>query len=68
MFLYSYLWLVGSAPPGITTLIILSFAGIGLNSLGIGVLGEYIGRTYSEVKRRPLYLIDEQIGIEFDPD
>src|SRR5258707_2334150 len=61
--LYAYLYLVGSAPPGITTLIILSFAGIGLNSLGIGVLGEYIGRTYSEVKRRPLYLIDEQIGI-----
>ncbi|MGD0016406.1 MAG: hypothetical protein ABSC38_02660 [Verrucomicrobiia bacterium] len=43
-------YLIGSPPPSITTLIILSFLGIGLNSLGIGVLGEYLGRTYAEVK------------------
>lgn len=61
---YAYLYLIGSPPPGITTLIALSFLGLGLNSLGIGVLGEYIGRTYVEVKRRPLYVIEETLNIE----
>jgi glycosyltransferase involved in cell wall biosynthesis len=61
--IYATLWFVGSPPPGITTLIVLSFAGIGLNSLGIGILGEYVGRTYAEVKRRPLYVIQETLNI-----
>ncbi|MGD0016404.1 MAG: glycosyltransferase family 2 protein [Verrucomicrobiia bacterium] len=60
---YAFLFLIGSPPPGITTLIILSFLGIGLNSLGIGVLGEYMGRTYAEVKRRPLYVVQEVMNI-----
>ncbi len=61
---YSVLALIGSPPPGITTLIVLSFLGIGLNSLGIGVLGEYVGRTYSETKHRPLYIIQEAVNIQ----
>ena len=32
----------------------------GANLLGIGLLGLYLSKTYSEVKRRPLYLIAEQ--------
>lgn len=62
--IYTVLFLTGSPPPGITTLIVLSFLGIGLNSLGIGVLGEYLGRTYSEVKNRPLYVVQETINLE----
>ena len=31
----------------------------GIQLLSIGILGEYIGRIFGEVKRRPLYLIDE---------
>lgn len=58
-FVYAFLWLTGSPPPGITTLIILSFVGIGLNSLGIGILGEYLGRVYAETKSRPKYVIQE---------
>ncbi len=65
--LYAFLSVIGHPPPGITTLIVLSFLGIGLNSLGIGILGEYVGRTYSEVKHRPLYVIDECIGINDPP-
>ncbi|MGH6797315.1 MAG: glycosyltransferase, partial [Roseiarcus sp.] len=37
------------------------FAGIQLLSLGI--LGEYIGRIFAEVKRRPLYLVEERLGL-----
>ncbi|WOJ89266.1 glycosyltransferase family 2 protein [Methylocapsa polymorpha] len=49
--------------PGYASLIvsITFFAGIQLLSLGI--IGEYIGRIFAEVKRRPLYLIEERIGI-----
>lgn len=34
----------------------------GLQLLGIGLIGEYIGKMYKEVKRRPRYIIDEIIG------
>jgi polyisoprenyl-phosphate glycosyltransferase len=61
---YVFLFLTGDPPPGITTLIVLSFVGIGINSLGIGVLGEYLGRTYAETKRRPLYVIAESVNLD----
>jgi glycosyltransferase involved in cell wall biosynthesis len=60
---YSTLWAVGSPPPGITTIIVLLLGTLGLNSLGIGLLGEYVGRTYAEVKRRPLYIIQEAVNV-----
>jgi polyisoprenyl-phosphate glycosyltransferase len=62
--IYTVLFFTENPPPGITTLIVLAFLAIGINSLGIGILGEYIGRTYSEVKQRPLYVIEEAIGLE----
>ena len=39
---------------------------IGLAALqffGIGMLGEYVGRTYTEVKHRPLYIIEESVNL-----
>jgi hypothetical protein len=32
--------------------------------ISLGVLGEYLGRVYEEVKARPLFLIAEEVGIE----
>lgn len=61
---YILLAITGSPPPGITTLIVLALANIGLNSLGIGVLGEYVGRTYAESKRRPLFIVQETVNVE----
>lgn len=50
--------------PGWATLVvsIAFFAGIQLLSLGI--IGEYIGRIFAEVKRRPLYLVEEHVGLD----
>jgi polyisoprenyl-phosphate glycosyltransferase len=58
--------LFGIDVPGYPSLIIsvMFFAGVQLLSLGI--LGEYLGRMYEEVKGRPLFLISEELGIEHD--
>lgn len=48
---------VETAPTGYTTLVtIVLFLG-GVQLIGIGVLGEYLGRIYDEVKHRPLFLV-----------
>ena len=53
--------------PGFPSLIIsvMFFAGVQLISLG--VLGEYLGRMYEEVKGRPLFLVAEELGLERPP-
>jgi glycosyltransferase involved in cell wall biosynthesis len=53
--------------PGFPSLIIsvMFFAGVQLISLG--VLGEYLGRMYEEVKGRPLFLVAEELGLDRPP-
>jgi glycosyltransferase involved in cell wall biosynthesis len=55
--------LYGSSAPGFPTLIIslMFFAGVQLISLG--VIGEYLGRIYDEVKGRPLFVVSREIGV-----
>lgn len=48
----------GDPVSGFPTLIVAILALGGLNLLGLGVLGEYLGRLFMEAKRRPLVLID----------
>jgi len=54
--------------PGYASLmsVILFFNGISL--IGIGVIGEYLARIFTEVKARPLYIVAETIGIEADAE
>src|SRR3989344_1043562 len=44
-----------------STIIVVLFLG-GIQLITIGLLGEYVGRIYEEVKKRPLYVIEEKIG------
>lgn len=44
-----------------TLMVVILFLG-GAQLLALGVIGEYIGRTYAEAKRRPLYYIESRRG------
>jgi glycosyltransferase involved in cell wall biosynthesis len=49
-------WVRGIDVPGYASVFVaVTFLG-GLQLLGIGVLGEYLGRTYIESKGRPIYI------------
>jgi polyisoprenyl-phosphate glycosyltransferase len=53
-----------TAPTGFTTLVTLVLFLGGIQLIAIGLLGEYLGRIYDEVKRRPLYIVKETHGVE----
>ncbi len=56
--------LFGDAVAGYPTLIVsILFLG-GVQLISLGVIGEYLGRVYEEVKARPLYLLAETIGLD----
>lgn len=56
------LWLVAGSKslPGWASTVIPIFILGGLQMIGIGLLGEYIGKIYQEVKRRPRFIIEEE--------
>lgn len=58
--------ITGGPPQGFATLALLQIIFAGMVLLVLGVIGEYIGRIYEEVKRRPVYLIADEWGPETD--
>jgi dolichol-phosphate mannosyltransferase len=51
---------------GFTTIIMCVLFLGGVQLISIGILGEYIGRIYEEIKQRPLYIVQEMVG--FPPE
>ena len=63
MFLFKTL-VFGTDVPGFPTLIISIMMLSGVQLMSLGVMGEYLGRMYEEVKARPLFLVAEEVGFE----
>ncbi|MGE0821064.1 MAG: glycosyltransferase family 2 protein [Candidatus Binatia bacterium] len=57
LFFFSKRLITGLNPPGFTTLVVAIFFLAGIQLITIGVMGEYIGRIFDEVKQRPRYVI-----------
>jgi dolichol-phosphate mannosyltransferase len=55
--LFTSIWVEGWT----ALMIAVLFLG-GVQLICVGILGEYIGRIYDEVKRRPLYIVQEYVG------
>jgi polyisoprenyl-phosphate glycosyltransferase len=51
-------------PLGNPTLVILILFMGGIQLISVGILGEYIGRIYEEVRCRPKFIVDQAIGLE----
>jgi undecaprenyl-phosphate 4-deoxy-4-formamido-L-arabinose transferase len=51
------------AADGVFTLFALLFMFIGAQFVGMGLLGEYIGRIYNDVRARPRYFVQKVVGV-----
>ena len=55
---------VGPEVEGVFTLFAIVFFLVGLALFGIGLIGEYVGRTYEQVRGRPRYIIAAVLDTE----
>lgn len=60
--------LAGEYVSGITTVLLAVLLLGGIQLITVGIIGEYLGRVYDEVKRRPLYVVEERLNATAPPD
>jgi undecaprenyl-phosphate 4-deoxy-4-formamido-L-arabinose transferase len=64
LFLFIRRIFVGPEVEGVFTLFAILFVFVGLNTLGLALIGEYVGRIYREVRGRPRFVIRKTLGPE----
>jgi glycosyltransferase involved in cell wall biosynthesis len=56
--------IVGREAPGYASLMVVLLFSFAIQMIAFGVLGEYVGRLYQEVKGRPIYVVRARIGFD----
>jgi len=64
IFLLVRRFIVGAEVEGVFTLFAILFFFIGIIILGIGIVGEYVGRIYQEVRKRPRFVVRRTYGFD----
>jgi undecaprenyl-phosphate 4-deoxy-4-formamido-L-arabinose transferase len=64
LFLLVRRFIVGAEVEGVFTLFAILFFFIGIIIMGIGIVGEYVGRVYQEVRKRPRFVVRRTYGFE----
>lgn len=54
----------GTDVPGYSSLMVVLLFGFGITYILLGIAGLYIGNIYEQVRRRPLYIVDETINMD----
>jgi undecaprenyl-phosphate 4-deoxy-4-formamido-L-arabinose transferase len=62
LFLLVRRFIVGAEVEGVFTLFAILFFFVGITIFGIGIVGEYVGRIYQEVRQRPRYVVRKVYG------
>lgn len=60
-YLANFIFSAERTPDGFTTLILIGLASLGLNSLFIGLLGEYVGRIFNNTRGLPMAVISDRV-------
>ncbi|MBU0744918.1 MAG: glycosyltransferase [Gammaproteobacteria bacterium] len=66
IFLFIRRLIVGPEVQGVFTLFAILFFLVGVVLMGLGIMGEYIGRIYKEVQHRPRFAIKKVLGAKLD--
>jgi dolichol-phosphate mannosyltransferase len=63
LYLYFFIMIL---PPGWSTMMVVVLFVSGIQLIILGVIGEYLWRNFDETRKRPVYVVDESLGID-DP-
>ena len=64
LFVIIYTFIFGRDVPGYSSTIVMILGFGGLNLLSLGIIGEYIGRIYTEVRNRPSFIVQSTFGMD----
>jgi len=64
LYLLARRFIVGAEVEGVFTLFAILFFFTGIIIMGIGIVGEYVGRIYQEVRKRPRFVIRKTYGFD----